>query len=260
LSAILRQELRGGLPDAVIDLPQSASVEQARATEIPPSVAPRTVYVTIRSLFDPLIAGFLLIICGPLIAAIWVAIRLSSPGPGLFQQQRIGKGGKPFTIFKFRTMRVEAPTYSLKVADHDPAITRVGRFLRRTGLDELPQLWNVVRGDMALIGPRPEQIDLHALYEPWQRQRHLVKPGITGWWQIHHRDGVPLHLNVDKDLHYIQHQGLWIDCLILICTCRIVLLAVLGGLNLRGTTLLRVAGGDVGRSPVQDGAAVWVED
>jgi lipopolysaccharide/colanic/teichoic acid biosynthesis glycosyltransferase len=84
----------------------------------------------------------------------------------------------------------------------------------------------VVRGDMALIGPRPEQVDLYDVYEPWQRRRHLVKPGITGWWQVHHRDGVPLHMNVDKDLYYIEHQGLRIDCLILIVTCRIILSAL----------------------------------
>jgi lipopolysaccharide/colanic/teichoic acid biosynthesis glycosyltransferase len=99
----------------------------------------------------------------------------------------------------------------------------MGRFLRRTGLDELPQLWNVVRGDMAIIGPRPEQADLIELYEPWQHERHVVRPGITGWWQIHHRDGSPLHLNVDKDLYYIQNQGPWIDGLIVLGTGRIML-------------------------------------
>jgi lipopolysaccharide/colanic/teichoic acid biosynthesis glycosyltransferase len=184
---------------------------------------------------DPVAATILLIICVPVFAAIWSAIRLTSPGPALFRQQRVGKGGKTFTIFKFRTLRADAPTYSLKVAEHDPIITRVGRVLRRSGLDELPQLWNVVRGDMGMIGPRPEQIHLYELYEPWQRQRHLIKPGITGWWQIHHRDGVPLHLNVDKDLYYIEHQGLWLDCLIALFTARIVMVALAKEFHARRT-------------------------
>jgi lipopolysaccharide/colanic/teichoic acid biosynthesis glycosyltransferase len=196
-----------------------------------PVIAPRTEYVMIRTLLDPLLGALLIVICAPLIASLWAAIRLTSPGPGLFQQRRIGKGGKPFTIFKFRTMRVDAPTYSLKVTEHDPIITRVGRFLRGAGLDELPQLWNVIRGDMAIIGPRPEQVDLFDLYEPWQHQRHLVKPGITGWWQIHHRDGIPLHKNVEKDLYYIQRQGPALDALIVLATCKIIFAGVLGGIR-----------------------------
>ena len=104
-------------------------------------------------------------------------------------------------------------------------------FLRPSGLDELPQLWNVVRGEMAMIGPRPEQLELIDLYEPWQRQRHLIKPGITGWWQIHHRDGVPLHLNVEKDIYYIRHQGPWIDGKIVAGTCKVILAGLSGGIQ-----------------------------
>jgi lipopolysaccharide/colanic/teichoic acid biosynthesis glycosyltransferase len=188
----------------------------------------RSKYRGVRSVLDWAFAAVLLVVCAPLLAAIAIAIKCESKGPALFRQMRVGKDGKPFTIVKFRTMRVEAPAYSIKVADHSPDITGLGGFLRRTGLDELPQLWNVVRGEMAIIGPRPEQLALMELYEPWQHQRHVVKPGITGWWQIHHRDGMPLHLNVDKDLYYIKHQGLWLDFLIVLGTARIVLTVVSG--------------------------------
>jgi lipopolysaccharide/colanic/teichoic acid biosynthesis glycosyltransferase len=178
---------------------------------------------------DWVLASTLLIACAPVLAVIAVAICVDSPGPALFRQKRIGKHGKPFTIVKFRTLHVDAPMYSLKVAEQHSTVTRLGKFLRRSGLDELPQLWNVIRGEMAMIGPRPEQLELIDLYQPWQQQRHLVKPGITGWWQIHHRDLVPLHHNVEKDLYYIQHQGPWIDGQILVGTCRIVLAGLSAG-------------------------------
>jgi len=187
-------------------------------------------YRAIRTAVDPILAIPLLIVSLPLLAVIAGLIRVDSPGPALFRQQRIGKDRKAFTIFKFRTLTKHAPEYSLKVAPDSPVVTRLGRFLRRTGLDELPQLWNVLRGDMALIGPRPEQIELIHLYEPWQLQRLVVKPGITGWWQIHHRDEIPLHLNVDKDLYYIANQGPRMDGVIIGRTCRIVLGGIAGAL------------------------------
>lgn len=183
----------------------------------------RVAYRHLRYVVDRVVAGLLLLASAPIFAVTCVLIRLDSPGPILFRQMRAGKGGQPFTIYKFRTLHVTAPSFSLKVTDDNPLITQVGCFLRRTGLDELPQLWNVLRGDMALIGPRPEQLGLMHLYDRWQRQRLLVKPGITGWWQIHHRDGVPLHLNVDRDLYYIRHQGPWIDCVILAGTFKVIL-------------------------------------
>ena len=180
------------------------------------------IYRTARIGLDLAVALPLLVLASPLLAIIALVIPFESRGPALFRQQRVGKDGKPFTIYKFRTMRPDAPTYSVKVDESDPSITRFGRFLRRTGLDELPQLWNVVRGEMSIIGPRPEQIELINLYEPWQLQRHAVRPGITGWWQIHHRDGAPLHLNVDKDLYYIEHQGLKLDALIVFGTLKLM--------------------------------------
>jgi lipopolysaccharide/colanic/teichoic acid biosynthesis glycosyltransferase len=195
--------------------------------------AGRSSYRAIRTVLDWLCAIPLLIICVPLLVVVAAAIRVDSEGPAFFRQQRIGKAGRPFTMVKFRTMRLEAPASSLKVEEDSQVITRMGRILRRSGLDELPQLWNVVRGEMAMIGPRPEQADLIELYEPWQHQRHLVRPGITGWWQIHHRDGQPLHLNVDKDLFYIQHQGPRIDALIVIGTLKILVAGVTGAFRSR---------------------------
>jgi lipopolysaccharide/colanic/teichoic acid biosynthesis glycosyltransferase len=192
---------------------------------------PWSFYRAFRTVSDWVLALTLLIVCAPIMAVIAVAICVDSPGPAIFRQQRIGRHGKPFTIVKFRTLNVDAPSYSLKVAHHHSAITRIGGVLRTSGLDELPQLWNVVRGDMAIIGPRPEQLELIHLYEPWQQQRHLVKPGITGWWQIHHRDAMPLHLNVEKDLYYIQYQGPWIDGKIVAGTCRIIIAGLFGAIQ-----------------------------
>ena len=169
----------------------------------------------------------------PVIAA---AIRLDSPGPIFFSQQRIGEGGEPFTMYKFRTMQhvddertrpCEPPVSAGRCLDlktpNDPRITRVGRLLRRWSIDELPQLWNVLRGDMSLVGPRPEQPDRVERYEGWQRKRFGVPQGLTGWWQINGRSDRPSHLHVDDDLYYIQHYSLLMDIRILMSTVGAVL-------------------------------------
>src|SRR5258708_22479740 len=157
MSAIRLRELGGRSSESNGAAPY---VEQGPASLPESGVVQRTGYQAIRGIVDPLAAAILFVVFVPLFAVIWSAIRLSSPGPALFRQQRIGMGAKPFNMIKFRTMHVNAPSYSLKVAEYSPDITRVGRFLRRTGLDELPQLWNVIRGEMAIVGPRPEQIEL----------------------------------------------------------------------------------------------------
>jgi lipopolysaccharide/colanic/teichoic acid biosynthesis glycosyltransferase len=195
-------------------------------------------YKSVRNVLDRVLAFVSMVVLSPVLFVIAAAISLDSPGPVLFRQRRVGMGGRPFTIIKFRTLRAEAPRYSLKLSEYDSRITRVGKFLRRSGLDELPQLWNVFCGEMAMIGPRPEQIELIDLYEPWQRQRESVRPGITGWWQVHHRDGEPLHHHVDRDLYYIRHQGPWIDLLIVLATMRILLTAVFAIVNLNQTSEL----------------------
>lgn len=202
----------GGVPVSQPSVPGGGSVtvdwDQLRAA-LPPSR-----YRRVRDVLDRFVALAVLAAVLPLVAAIAVAIRLDSPGPVLFRQLRGGHLGREFTIFKFRTMTTSAPAYSLKVSDVDPRVTRVGRLLRRTGLDELPQLWNVVRGEMNLIGPRPEQLLLLGLYEPWMQERHLIRPGLTGWWQIQHRDTRPMHLGIDKDIFYVRNQSPLLDAII----------------------------------------------
>ena len=204
---------------------------------------PHRAYLKIRAAVDPLVALVALLVCFPILVIIALAIRIDTPGPALFRQRRVGRNGKPFTIIKFRTLIRDSPQYSLKLSDHDPVVTRLGSFLRRTGLDEVPQLFNVVSGDMAVIGPRPEQVELIGLYKPWQHRRLLVKPGITGWWQIHHRDGVPLHLNVEKDLYYIENLSWSLDLRILFGTAKLFVNAVKEAFHPRASDSDR--GGDV---------------
>ncbi len=171
----------------------------------------RRVYDLIRRIVDTSIALLALFILAIPILVIALVIKIDSRGPAFFRHNRIGQYCRPFRIVKFRTMHVTAPAYSYKVRADDPRITRVGSYLRRAGLDELPQLWNVVRGEMRLIGPRPEQPFIVANYAPWQRARLAVAPGITGWWQVHHRNEVPMHLNLEFDLHYIRNRSLALD-------------------------------------------------
>lgn len=153
-----------------------------------------------------------------LLLGVSIAIRLDSPGPVLFRQKRVGKDGKYFYIYKFRTMRIDTPhdmpTHLLN--NPDLFITRVGRFLRKTSLDELPQMFNILKGDMALVGPRPalwNQTDLLA-----ERERYganSVRPGLTGWAQIHGRDELPIRKKAELDGYYVQniHLGMDLDCL-----------------------------------------------
>ena len=179
-------------------------------------------YLVIKRILDIAISLGALILAAPLIALCAAAVRLDSPGPAFFLQRRVGKAGKRFTIYKLRSMAVEAPSYSYKVAINDPRITRVGRWLRRSGLDELPQLWNVLRGDMSLIGPRPELPFIVDQYQNGERRRHEIRPGITGWWQIHHRNEVPMHLNLDYDFYYLDNMSLRLDILIARRTIKIM--------------------------------------
>ncbi len=155
----------------------------------------------------------------PLFALISILIRIDSPGPAIFAHERVGKDGKVFRLFKFRTMSSEANPYSQAPVDQgDMRITRFGRFLRKTSLDELPQFWNVLRGDMSIVGPRPEMPFIVEQYEPWQRRRLDVPQGITGLWQIAGRKHLPLHYNLEYDFYYIRNWSLWLDLAILLRT------------------------------------------
>lgn len=157
----------------------------------------------------------------------WIAIRIKmgSPGPVIFRHRRVGRNGKLFWCYKYRTMRTDADPYAVAPTDPDDSrITPSGRFLRRTSLDELPQLLNVLRGEMSMVGPRPEMPFIVENYEPWQRRRLDVKPGITGLWQVIGRKNLPLHLNMEYDLYYIKNQSLLLDIEILLKTVPAVLM------------------------------------
>lgn len=156
----------------------------------------------------------------------WIAflIRRESPGPVFFRQERVGRDGRRFELIKYRTMSVEAPAYAVAPTEEsDPRITPCGRWLRRTSLDELPQLWNVLRGEMSMVGPRPEMPFIVEKYQPWERRRLDVKPGLTGLWQVIGRKNLPLHLNMQYDLYYIKNQSFWLDLEILVRTLPAVL-------------------------------------
>ncbi len=189
----------------------------------------------VKRAFDIIVSSGLLIATAPIMAIIAAVVRLDSPGPAIFRQERIGENGRRFRMFKFRTMMAGAEMLDdqfknetdIGAINHkqrlDPRVTATGRILRRCSLDELPQLFNVLRGDMSLVGPRPELPWLVAKYDPRQRRRLAVPQGITGWWQVNGRSDKPMHLHTDEDLHYVYHYSLWLDLQILAKTVKAVI-------------------------------------
>lgn len=160
----------------------------------------------------------LAVLAVPLGVIAWL-VRLSSPGPAIFAQRRAGFGGRPFTMYKFRSMRTNADPYGCSPrGGDDPRMTKVGRFLRETSLDELPQLWNVLRGDMSLVGPRPLYERQAAEWTPRQRGRLDVRPGLTGYAQAMGRGELPIEDKIEMDLYYVQNQSLRLDVKILLQT------------------------------------------
>jgi exopolysaccharide biosynthesis polyprenyl glycosylphosphotransferase len=189
-----------------------------------PHVSPgRLLYfIAGKRLIDLALATIALIALSPLFLLLTILIRRDSAGPAIFKQTRIGRGGTPFTVYKFRTMRADPNGEELKLfrdehgklrhkIKHDPRVTKLGRFLRKTSLDELPQLLNVLRGQMSLVGPRPELPQIVQNYEDWQHKRHLVRPGITGWWQVSGRSDLPMHENTGYDIHYVENCSFLLD-------------------------------------------------
>jgi lipopolysaccharide/colanic/teichoic acid biosynthesis glycosyltransferase len=173
---------------------------------------------------DVVLAALLLLVAGPLLALAALAIRLESRGPVFYRHLRVGRDGEPFELWKLRTMipGAESTGAGLYVLDGDPRITRVGRMLRRFSLDELPNLVNVLRGDMAIVGPRPtvqEQVDR---YTDRQRRRLEVKPGITGWAQINGRTSLPWPDRIELDVWYVEHRSMRLDLRILARTARML--------------------------------------
>ena len=169
-------------------------------------------------------AGLGLAVASPVLAAAALAIKLGDGGPVLYRQRRVGHGGAEFELLKLRTMEVgaEHKGAGFAVDEGDPRITRVGRLLRRLSIDEVPQLWNVVRGDMSLIGPRPTLAYQVERYTPRQRKRLEVKPGITGWAQIHGRARLPWEDRIELDVWYVEHRSPWLDLKILARTPRML--------------------------------------
>jgi len=185
----------------------------------------------IKRLNDILLSGLFLLITSPLLLVIAIGIKLDSPGPAIYRQLRIGQHGRRFVIYKFRTMKLDADQITdpeqvrelFEKKKGDPRVTRFGYYLRRTSLDELPQFFNVLKGDMSIVGPRPEVTWLAESYEWWQRKRFEVPQGITGWWQVTGRSDKPMRLNIDDDLYYVRNYSLWLDAQIMLRTIIVVL-------------------------------------
>lgn len=185
-----------------------------------------------KRIFDLLWAGVALLIAGPLMLLVAIAIRMDSPGPAIFRQRRVGKDGKTFTVYKFRSMFQDAGRVQVHAPaeEDDPRITRVGRWLRKLRLDELPQLFNIMNGNMSFIGPRPfvpDQEEQYAKEIPFYTQRWAVKPGASGWAQVHRGYCATVEDNIEKlsyDLFYIKNMSIGLDLLILFQTIKILLL------------------------------------
>ncbi|MBN1354489.1 MAG: exopolysaccharide biosynthesis polyprenyl glycosylphosphotransferase [Candidatus Omnitrophica bacterium] len=202
-------------------------------------IAPLPLRLALKRLIDIIGSVLIFIVFSPLILFALIGIKLTSPGPIIFKQKRIGKDGEEFTIYKFRSMIHNAEKLQAAIADQnimsgpvfkvkdDPRITPLGKLLRKTSIDELPQLWNVFKGEMSLVGPRPPLRSEVEQYKGWQRRRLSVKPGLTCLWQINGRNNI---INFDKwvklDLQYIDNWSLSLDLLILLKTVAIVLLGI----------------------------------
>lgn len=194
-------------------------------------MAVRSIQLALKRILDLLVSGAILFVLSPVLLMVAFAVRLSSRGPVIFRQERLGKDGKRFMINKFRTMYEEAPeltnsdgsTYS---GSADARITRIGMLLRKSSLDELPQLLNVLVGDMSLVGPRPDLASQLSLYEPHEHRKLLMKPGITGWAMVMGRNSIDWSRRKELDIYYVDHFSLWFDIQILLRTIPVVLLGV----------------------------------
>lgn len=187
-----------------------------------------------KRIFDLAVSGVLLAIFSPLFPLLAILVKRGSSGPVFFKQERAGLNGKLFAMVKFRTMSVAAPAYMPSPASNEPSkyISRIGSFLRDTNLDELPQLWNVLAGDMSVVGPRPEMPFHVEKYNDVQRDRLRVKPGLTGPWQISPDRDKEIHDNIDYDLYYINHQSFFVD-LVLVIETALLTAAAIGRKGLR---------------------------
>ena len=194
-------------------------------------------YELIKRTVDVLGASAGLLLSAPIMLVVAVAIKLESRGPVLFRHPRLGKDGRPFVMLKFRSMyqdalairqqlfaenEVPGPVFKIR---SDPRITRIGHIIRKYSLDELPQLWNVLRGEMSLVGPRPPIPDEVTRYYPWQRERLAVKPGLTCTWQVSGRSDIPFDEWMQMDIEYVRTRGLLMDLKLLLLTVPAVISA-----------------------------------
>ena len=219
--------------DAIENLLGQVEIEKLSENTLG-SLNPNDIYLSIKSFIDRLSAVVVLILIFPMLTIIAIAIKLETPGPVLFKQVRVGFRKRPFTVYKFRTMARDKPDAADQrtgaiTRDNDPRITRVGRYLRRYRIDELPQLFNIVRGEMSLIGPRPEALPLAEWYEkeiPFYHYRHIIKPGITGWAQVnqgHVSDVSEVTRKLHLDFYYVKHFSFWLDVYITLKTLRVMM-------------------------------------
>jgi len=184
----------------------------------------------IKRAVDVMIAGIGLVLAAPLIVVTALLVKIGSPGPVLYRQERVGEKGRIFELYKFRSMRADAEDGTpIWAKENDERVTGVGRFIRLTRLDEMPQLWNVLRGDMSFVGPRPERpyfVDQLAAAIPFYMERHTVKPGVTGWAQVKYRYGASIEDAMEKlryDLYYVKHLSIVFDLTIVIDTVKVIL-------------------------------------
>lgn len=173
----------------------------------------------LKRLFDILASAMGLIVLSPIMCIIAAAIRIESKGPAIFKQRRAGMHGNPFVMYKFRSMSIAADPYGVSPRNgNDPRMTRVGKFLRETSLDELPQLFNVLIGSMSLVGPRPLYERQAELWTPQQQKRLDVRPGITGYAQVKGRGSITIEEKIDMDLFYVKNRSFWMDIKLLFQT------------------------------------------
>jgi lipopolysaccharide/colanic/teichoic acid biosynthesis glycosyltransferase len=205
---------------------------QKTRSETAKKQAAEVVYLGAKRLFDSVLAFAFLFLFAPVLVAVGALIRLDSPGPALFWQARVGQWGKRFLMLKFRSMRSDTNPMASKPQDSDdPRITRVGKILRRTAIDELPQVWNVLKGHMSFVGPRPEMPCFVESYGERERVRLSVKPGMTCIWQIKAPRGQPVHAHLEYDLEYLRRRSFSFDVTLLWKTLLFVLSSVGRNLN-----------------------------
>lgn len=192
-------------------------------------MALRGFQLAIKRLADVVFSALVLVALSPLLLLIALGIKLASPGPVFYRQRRLGLNGRPFVIFKFRTMHPNAPVLrnpdgSMYTGADDPRVFPLGRVLRKLSLDELPQFLNVLLGDMSVVGPRPDPVSYEELYEGDERDKLGLRPGITGWAMVNGRNSIPWKKRVELDAWYVRHYSLWLDAKIFLMTIPLVLL------------------------------------